>query len=129
MIELSIVTPEGIQYKKEVYQADLPGEMGVFGVLYAHVNMVAALKAGRVDIIEQDGQGLSKSFFVSSGFAEVSPEKCVIIVEKADDLQAVDLSLVEARLKELDKPSADDESDIQEEREYLEALRNNTAKA
>lgn len=122
MIEFSIVTPDGVQYKKECFQVDLPGEIGVFGVLYAHTNMVSALKIGRVDIIEQEGQGFSKSFFVSSGFAEVNPTKCVVIVERADDLSEISVSSVEEQIKELSKDSVTEEGHDDELRDYLDGL-------
>lgn len=122
MIEFSIVTPDGVQYKKDCFQVDLPGEVGVFGVLYAHTNMVSALKIGRVDIIEQEGQGFSRSFFVSSGFVEVSPTKCVVLVERAEDLSEVSLSSVEDRMKALSKEDSSEEGHDDELRNYLDGL-------
>ena len=47
------------------------------------------------------GKNLLKSFFVSGGFAEVNPEKCIVLAESVDEVNALDKSSIEKEIQEL----------------------------
>ncbi|OCF55115.1 F-type H+-transporting ATPase subunit delta [Kwoniella mangroviensis CBS 10435] len=53
-----------------VIQVNIPAATGDMGVLANHVASVEALRAGVVEVIEENGQA-GKKWFVSSGFATV----------------------------------------------------------
>ena len=42
-----------------------------------------------------------KSFFVSGGFAEVNPEKCIVLAESVDEVNTLDKSSIEKEIQEL----------------------------
>ena len=44
-----------------------------------------------------------KSFFVSGGFAEVNPEKCIILAESVDDMSVLDKSIIQNSIQDLEK--------------------------
>ncbi|WWC69728.1 uncharacterized protein I206_103671 [Kwoniella pini CBS 10737] len=70
-LQLSLVLPHQSLYSSAgVIQVNLPAATGDMGVLANHVASVEALRAGVVEVIEENGQA-GKKWFVSSGFATV----------------------------------------------------------
>ena len=51
---------------------------------------------------------LLKSFFVSGGFAEVNPEKCIVLSESVYEINALDNSLIEKEIQELENQESED---------------------
>ena len=47
-----------------------------------------------------EGKNLLKSFFVSGGFAEVNPEKCIVLAESVDEVNTLDKSSIEKEIQE-----------------------------
>ncbi|WRT66860.1 ATP synthase F1, epsilon subunit [Kwoniella shivajii] len=70
-LQLSLVLPHQSLYSSAgVIQVNLPAATGDMGILANHVPSVEALRAGVVEVIEENGQA-GKKWFVSSGFATV----------------------------------------------------------
>lgn len=82
---VQVVSPEAKLFEGECVQVSLPGSEGRFGVLHGHMNMVAALEAGDIEII-LEGQDTPLVFKSSDGFVDITPERCTILVEKAEKL-------------------------------------------
>lgn len=109
-ILLEIVTPKGRGVREEVEEVVVPGLKGEFGVLPGHAFMMASLKMG--SLTYRKG-GREHSLFVSGGYAEVGPERVIILSEEAIKPEEIDLAAVdkgkrdvEERLKGL-KPGDD----------------------
>ncbi len=99
-ISFDLVSPENLIFNDEVGMIIVPGKDGDFGVLPGHSKVMSSLRPGRV-MVYGDGKNLLKSFFVSGGFAEVNPEKCIVLAESVDEVNALDKSSIEKEIQEL----------------------------
>ena len=101
-ISFDLVSPENLIFNEEVGMIIVPGKDGDFGVLPGHSKLMSSLKPGRIMIYSED-KNLLKSFFVSGGFAEVNPEKCIILAESVDDMSVLDKSIIQNSIQDLEK--------------------------
>ena len=101
-ISFDLVSPEHLIFNEEVGMIIVPGKDGDFGVLPGHSKLMSSLRPGRIMIYSED-KNLLKSFFVSGGFAEVNPEKCIILAESVDDMSTLDKSIIQNRIQDLEK--------------------------
>ena len=99
-ISFDLVSPENLIFNDEVGMIIVPGKDGDFGVLPGHSKVMSSLRPGRV-MVYGEGKNLLKSFFVSGGFAEVNPEKCIVLAESVDEVNALDKSFIEKEIQEL----------------------------
>jgi len=68
------------------------------GVLEGHAPMIVTLRGGTIDLYE--GDKIVDRLFVDGGFAEVTPERCTVLANKAIPLAEVDKADAERRLAE-----------------------------
>ena len=101
-ISFDLVSPEHLIFNEEVGMIIVPGKDGDFGVLPGHSKLMSSLRPGRIMIYSED-KNLLKSFFVSGGFAEVNPEKCIILAESVDDISVLDKSAIQNSIEDLEK--------------------------
>ena len=101
-ISFDLVSPENLVFSEEVGMIIVPGKDGDFGVLPGHSKLMSSLRPGRIMIYSED-KNLLKSFFVSGGFAEVNPEKCIILAESVDDMSVLDKSKIQNTIQDLEK--------------------------
>ena len=101
-ISFDLVSPEHLIFNEEVGMIIIPGKDGDFGVLPGHSKLMSSLRPGRIMIYSED-KNLLKSFFVSGGFAEVNPEKCIILAESVDDMSTLDKSIIQNSIQDLEK--------------------------
>ena len=101
-ISFDLVSPENLIFNEEVGMIIVPGKDGDFGVLPGHSKLMSSLRPGRIMIYSED-KNLLKSFFVSGGFAEVNPEKCIILAESVDDISVLDKSVIQNSIEDLEK--------------------------
>ena len=101
-ISFDLVSPENLIFNEEVGMIIVPGKDGDFGVLPGHSKLMSSLRPGRIMIYSEDNN-LLKSFFVSGGFAEVNPEKCIILAESVDDMSVLDKSIIQSNIQDLEK--------------------------
>lgn len=94
---LDIITPEGKLFEDGCLQVNIPGKEGRFGVLANHMDFIADIKPGIVDVYLQSNE--VKRIAVSSGITEVKSGKCVLLVDKGVDLKSVNLPQVKERLE------------------------------
>ena len=99
-ISFDLVSPENLIFNDEVGMIIVPGKDDDFGVLPGHSKVMSSLRPGRV-MVYGEGKNLLKSFFVSGGFAEVNPEKCIVLAESVDEVNALDKSSIEKEIQEL----------------------------
>jgi F-type H+-transporting ATPase subunit epsilon len=83
MISLEIVTPEKIALSTTATMVVLPASDGQIGVLEGHAPLITALDAGEVTLY--DGNTPQKTLHIGGGFADVTPERCVILAETVTD--------------------------------------------
>lgn len=90
--DLSIVTPEGTVFQDAAASVVLPGSEGQFGVLPGHVRFLTPLVIGEAVI--QTAQG-ARYAAISDGFAEVTQERVVVMVETCEFGSSIDLARAE----------------------------------
>ena len=101
-ISFDLVSPEHLIFNEEVGMIIVPGKDGDFGVLPGHSKLMSSLRPGRI-MVYSENKNLLKSFFVSGGFAEVNPEKCIILAESVDDISVLDKSIIQNSIQDLEK--------------------------
>ncbi|NTU41995.1 MAG: F0F1 ATP synthase subunit epsilon [Nitrospirales bacterium] len=95
-LRLDIVTPHGLVLSEDVDEVTATGSEGEFGVLPGHVTFVTTLKIGM--LIYKRGSE-TKFVFVSSGFAEVSPEKVIVLADSAERAEDIDVERAKAAMQ------------------------------
>ena len=108
MISFDLVSPEQLVFNDKVGMIIAPGKEGDIGVLPGHSKLLSSLRPGRV-MVYGEGKNLIKSFFVSAGFVEINPEKCIVLAEEASEMSVLDKNAIEKQIQELEK-EANDES-------------------
>ena len=80
-IQFELVSPERLLISQAVEMVVLPGAEGDFGALPEHAPTVAALRPGVISVFENNQ--VIERVFVAGGFAEVTPERCTVLAERA----------------------------------------------
>ena len=68
---------------------------------------MSSLSPGRLMVYGED-KNLLKSFFVSAGFAEINPEKCIVLAESVDEINNLDKNKIEKEIQELQNQDTED---------------------
>ncbi len=106
-LTLDIVTPYGLVFTDQVDEIVAAGSEGEFGVLRHHARFLTTLKVGMLTYKKGSETGY---IFVSGGYAEVGPDKVVILADSATKAADIDVERAreakkraEERLKQTDK--------------------------
>src|SRR5271155_286368 len=91
-----LVSPERLLLSEPVDMVVVPGSEGLFAALIGHAPLIATLKPGVIDV--WDGGKITERIFVGGGFAEVTPERCVVLAETAQAVAEIDRAKVVERL-------------------------------
>lgn len=105
-ISFDLVSPEKLIFNDEVGMIIVPGKDGDFGVLPEHSKVMSSLRPGRIMVYGED-KNLLKAFFVSGGFAEVNPEKCIVLAESVVEINELKKSTIEKEVQELEGQESD----------------------
>jgi F-type H+-transporting ATPase subunit epsilon len=106
-ISFDLVSPENLIFNDEVGMIIVPGKDGDIGVLPGHSKLISSLRSGRV-MVYGENKDLLKSFFVSGGFAEVNPEKCIVLGETVEEMNSLDKNSIEKEIQELQNNDTDE---------------------
>ena len=106
-ISFDLVSPENLIFNDEVGMIIVPGKDGDIGVLPGHSKLISSLRSGRV-MVYGENKDLLKSFFVSGGFAEVNPEKCIVLGETVEEMNSLDKNSIEKEIQELQSKDTDE---------------------
>ena len=85
-----LITPNKNLISGEFDMVVVPGEEGDFGVLPHHSNLISQIRPGVLNTYKNDK--IDKSFFLYSGFAEVSNNKLIVLSETAFDINEFKLN-------------------------------------
>lgn len=91
-ILLEIVTPERQVVKEMVDEVTAPGIEGYFGVLPGHTPFLTTLKIGE---IFYKADNTTRYLAVFWGYAEVGPDKVIILAETAETAEEIDVERAE----------------------------------
>ena len=78
-MKLDITTPGQQLFSGEVSLVQLPGLDGLFEILENHAPMVAALRKGKIKVLQSDGN--TEFFEINGGTAEVLQNNILILAE------------------------------------------------
>ena len=121
-ISFDLVSPENLVFSDDAGMIIVPGKDGDIGILPGHSKVISSLRSGRVMIYDED-RNLLKSFFVSGGFVEINPEKCIVLAESVNDMSELDKSAIEKEIQDILKSNTDNSNDkINIAKDKLEAL-------
>ncbi|MGB9716116.1 MAG: F0F1 ATP synthase subunit epsilon [Thermodesulfovibrionales bacterium] len=95
-LRLEIVTPDGLIFNGEVDEVTASGSEGEFGVLPGHAPFLTTLKIGM--LTARKGNEVMY-FFVNSGYAEVGPDKVVVLADSAERAEDIDVERAKAAMK------------------------------
>jgi len=105
-ISFDLVSPERLLFNDEAGVIIVPGKDGDIGVLPGHSKVLSSLRSGRV-MVYNESKDLLKSFFVSGGFVEINPEKCIVLAEGVDEMSDLDKNSILQQIRELESGSSD----------------------
>ena len=89
---LEVVTPQRLIISEEVEELVAPGQEGHFGVWPGHIPFMAMLKIGELSY----KKGQQERFLaVNCGYAEVRPDKAIVLVETAERPEEIDMARAE----------------------------------
>jgi F-type H+-transporting ATPase subunit epsilon len=95
-LKLEIVTPYGLILSEDVDEVICSGSEGEFGVLPGHVPFFTTLKIG---ILTYKKGNSTKYVFVNWGYAEVGPERVMILADSAEKSEDIDIERAKAAMK------------------------------
>jgi len=95
-LTLDIVTPYGHIFTDEVDEVVASGSEGEFGVLPNHIPFLTTLKIGMLTYKKGSETGY---FFVNWGYAEVGPDKVIILADSAERSEDIDVERARQAMK------------------------------
>ena len=104
-ISFDLVSPEQLIFSDKAGMIIVPGKEGDIGVLPGHSKLLSSLRSGRVMIYGEDKQ-LLQSYFISAGFVEINPEKCIVLAEEVEEMSALDKGMLEKLIQDLENETS-----------------------
>ena len=93
--KLEVVTPTQTMINEEVEMVVVPGSEGHFGVLPLHAHTLSTLDRGIVTVYENNDA--SNEIIIDGGIADVTPQGCSILVERAEIVKSLDKNEIEKK--------------------------------
>ena len=93
--KLEVITPTQTMINEEVEMVVVPGSEGHFGVLPLHAHTLSTLNRGIVTVYENNDA--SNEIIIDGGIADVTPQGCSILVERAEIVKSVDKNEIEKK--------------------------------
>jgi F-type H+-transporting ATPase subunit epsilon len=119
-IHLEIVTPEKQLFSGPVDSVTVPSTIGYLGILPGHAPLLAELGIGEVSYIIG---GRTNFLFCSWGFAEILPDRVVLLAQNAEMASDIDIKRAEEAKARAQKLLASKSADIDFGRAELALLR------
>lgn len=110
-VAFELVSPERLLLSVEADMVVVPGAEGDFGVLPRHAPLVSSVRTGVIAV--HDAGQVTERIFVAGGFAEVTPERCTVLAERAVSVADIDRAQTESELKSAREELADASSDAE----------------
>ena len=95
--KLEVITPTQTMINEEVEMVVVPGSEGHFGVLPLHAHTLSTLDRGIVTVYENNDA--SNEIIIDGGIADVTPQGCSILVERAEIVKSLDKNEIEKKYK------------------------------
>jgi F-type H+-transporting ATPase subunit epsilon len=98
---LSLVSPARMLAELEAKAAQIPGSDGEFTAMPDHAPFVSTLRPGMLRVTT--ASGAVTEYFVTGGFAEVSPTATAVLAEEAVERSAMRRDWLDEKLAEAEK--------------------------
>ena len=95
--KLEVITPTQTMINEDIEMVVLPGSEGHFGVLPLHAHTLSTLDRGIVTVFENSVA--INEIIIDGGIADVTPQGCTILVERAEIVKSLDKNEVEKKYK------------------------------
>ena len=96
-----LITPSKNLISGDFDMVVVPGEEGDFGVLPHHSNLISQIRPGILNTYKNNK--IDESFFLYSGFAEVSNNKLIVLSETAFDINEFKLNIYKDNISKYEK--------------------------
>lgn len=93
--KLEVITPTQTMINEEVEMVVVPGSEGHFGVLPLHAHTLSTLNRGIVTVYENNDA--TNEIIIDGGIADVTPQGCSILVERAEIVKSLDKNEIEKK--------------------------------
>ena len=93
--KLEVISPTQTMINEEVEMVVVPGSEGHFGVLPLHAHTLSTLNRGIVTVYENNDA--SNEIIIDGGIADVTPQGCSILVERAEIVKSLDKNEIEKK--------------------------------
>jgi len=110
-LQLNIVSPDRLVVRDSVTAVTVPGKDGYIGVLPGHSPLLTELAPGELTYTRE---GTKHYIFVNWGFAEVLPDRTIVLVQGAERAEEIDVERArrakeraDDRLKRFTDPQVD----------------------
>lgn len=114
-IEFELVSPEELLLSQFVEMVVVPGGEGYYGVLAGHIPLITTVRPGAI-VVYDENRPIDR-IFVTGGFAEVTEERCTVLVESAIKVAKLDRAKIEQDIKNF----AEDVEDAKTDEERVKA--------
>lgn len=94
-IELQVVTPERHVLQESVQSVEIPGKEGYLGVLPGHAPLITELGIG---VLSYKSAGDTRYLTIIEGYAEVLPDRVIVLAEISERAEEIDVSRTRAAL-------------------------------
>jgi F-type H+-transporting ATPase subunit epsilon len=95
-IELEVVTPERHVLTETVQSLEMPGKEGYLGILPGHAPLITELGVG---ILTYHKGSETRYLTVINGYAEVLPDRVIILAELSERAEEIDVARVRSALE------------------------------
>lgn len=118
-LQLEIVSPDRLLYSGDVQEVTIPGMEGYLGILPGHAPLLSELRTGIISYSHSQGEA---QLFCLSGFAEVLPERVIVLAEQVEFPEEIDDSRARADKEKAEEilKSRDPEADYEHALTLLE---------
>lgn len=119
-IDLSVVTPDKQVVHESVDSVTFPGKRGYLGILPGHAPLLTELRIGEIEFFTR---GKKHYLAVFWGFAEVLPDRVIVLAHTAERAEDIDIERAERarqRAEERLKKPGDTDLDLERARIALE---------
>ena len=103
-LQLEIVTPDRLLLKESVDEVQIPAKGGYLGILPGHAPLITEMQIGEISY--HQGKA-AHSLAVAWGYCEVLPDRVIVLAEKAEKAEEIDLKRAQAAKERAEKRLAD----------------------
>jgi F-type H+-transporting ATPase subunit epsilon len=113
-LTLTIVTPQGTVHDGPVDSVVVPGSEGDFGVLPGHERFLSPVRIGELEVRGPNAGWAA----VSDGFADVGPDRVVLMVDSCEFAADIDAARAERARERAERELEELRQNTQEEQRF-----------